>query len=185
MPSDFTPPSEELLRLAEEISLLRRDFQVGMAALGRIEKRLKATFPTYAPKKQTRQPSSSDTRRHSTKSRDDLMTDFDSLISATKERGDVGFESFLSTLPEQDVIAMAYELGVGSPKTTSTKKAREGIRENRSSSALKTRKTLDNPTQLTCSPRPRIASYLSGWSGPQKMRLDETRCSSPIARPPD
>jgi hypothetical protein len=128
MPSDFTPPSEELQRLAEEISLLRRDFQAGMAALGRIEKRLKANFPAYAPKKQMRPPSSSSgSRTLSTKSRDDLMTDFDSLIAATKEKGDVGFESFLSALPEEDVIALAYELGVGSPKT-SIKKAREGIR---------------------------------------------------------
>jgi hypothetical protein len=138
MPSDFTPPSEELQRLAEEISLLRRDLQAGIAALGRIEKRLKATFPAYTPKKQMRQLSSSDTRPLSTKSRDDLMNDFDSLIAVTKERGDVGFESFLSTLPEQDVIALAHELGVGSSKATSTKKARDGIRKRIQESLLLT-----------------------------------------------
>ena len=138
MPSDFIPPSEELQRLAEEISLLRRDFQTGMATLSRIEKRLKVAFPGYAPKKPTRQQPSSDSRPLSTKSRDDLMTDFDSLIAATKERGDVGFESFLSTLPEQDVIALAHELGVGSPKATSTKRARDGIRKRIQESLLLT-----------------------------------------------
>jgi len=137
MPSDFTPPSEELQRLAEEISLLRRDFQAASAALGRIEKRLKATFPAYAPKKETsRHSSSPKSRPQSTKSRDELMANFDSLIAATNEKGDAGFESFISTLPDQDVIALAYELGVGSLKTTSTKKAREGIRKRTEESLL-------------------------------------------------
>ena len=128
MPSDITPPSEELQRLSEEINLLRRDSQVVIAALGRIEKRLKVTFPAYASKKgATRPPSSPDSRPPSTKNRDALMTDFDRLIEATKEKGDAGFESLLSTLPDQDVIALAYELGVGSLKATGTKKATEGI----------------------------------------------------------
>jgi hypothetical protein len=127
MSSDFTPPSEELLRLAEEIGLLRRDFQAAMAALRRIEKRLKATFPAYASKKElSRSPSSPESRPPST-NREDLMVDFDRLIAAAKEKGDAGFELFISTLPDQDVIALAYELGVGSLKKTSTNKAREGI----------------------------------------------------------
>jgi hypothetical protein len=136
MASDFTPPSEELQRLAEEISLLRRDLQTSMAALGRIEKRLKVAFPAYAPKRQVRQLSSSNSRPSSTKSREDLMTDFESLSAATKQGGDTGFESFLSALPEQDVIALAYELGVGSAKTTSARKAREGIRKRIQESLL-------------------------------------------------
>jgi hypothetical protein len=119
MPSDFTPPSEGLQRLAEEIGLLRRDFQSVIAALGRIEKRLKATFPAYTPKKEKgRQPSSPEPRLQSTKSRNDLMADFDELIAATKERGDAGFETLITNLPDQDVIGLAYELGVGSLKTT-------------------------------------------------------------------
>jgi hypothetical protein len=128
MNSDFTPPSEELQRLAEEISLLRRDFQAATAALGRIEKRLKAAFPSYPSKKQSSRTSSSEARPQSTKTRDQLLADFDSLAAATKEHGDRGFESFLSALPEQDILAMAYELGVAAPKK-SVKKAREGIRK--------------------------------------------------------
>lgn len=130
MPNDFTPPSEELQRLAQEISLLRRDFQSGLSALGRMEKRIKAAFPDYAPRKQARLPSvSSESRAASTKTRDQLMADFDLLATATRQRGDAGFESFLSRLPEQDVIALAYELGVGSLKKGSVKKARDGIRK--------------------------------------------------------
>lgn len=139
MPNDFTPPSEELQRLAEEISLLRRDFQAGIAALGRIDKRLKAAFPAYAPKKHSRQWSSSpESRPASTKTSDELMADFDSVTAATKERGDVGFESSISALPGEDVIALAHELGVGSLKTTSVKKAREGIRKRIQESLLLT-----------------------------------------------
>lgn len=55
------------------------------------------------------------------------MADFDELILATKEKGEAGFESLISIMTDPDVIALAYELGVGSLKTTTTKKAREGI----------------------------------------------------------
>ena len=40
-----------------------------------------------------------------------------------------GFDSFLSSLPEADVVALAHELGVGSLKNASVKKARDGIRK--------------------------------------------------------
>ncbi|MGA7415171.1 MAG: hypothetical protein WBW33_32165 [Bryobacteraceae bacterium] len=64
------------------------------------------------------------------------MADFESLIAAMKERGDVGFESLISSLPDQDVIALAYELGIGSQKATSTGKAREGVRKRIQESLL-------------------------------------------------
>jgi len=50
-------------------------------------------------------------------------------------RGDAGFESFLSTLPDEDVVALAYELGVSSLKAT-INKAREGIRKRIQESIL-------------------------------------------------
>ena len=136
MPSDFTPSSEELQRLADEISLLRRDFQTGIGTLSRMEKRLKAAFPSYAPKKQSRPQSSGEPRSASSKSADQLNADFDSLLNATKERGDVGFESAISALPDQDVIALAHELGIGSLKTTGVNKAREGVRKRVQESLL-------------------------------------------------
>lgn len=136
MLSDFTPPSEELQRLADEISLLRRDFQAGIGALGRMEKRLKAAFPAYAPKKQSCSPSSGEPPSRSGKTPDQLNADFDSLLVATKERGDVGFESAITAFPDQDVIALAHELGIGSLKTTSVKKAREGVRKRVQESLL-------------------------------------------------
>jgi len=136
MPSDFTPPSEELQRLADEISLLRRDFQTGIATLGRMEKRLKAAFPAYETKKKSRPQSSEEPRSASGKTPDQLNADFDSLLVATKERGDVGFESAISAFPDEDVIALAHELGIGSLKTTSVRKAREGVRKRVQESLL-------------------------------------------------
>jgi hypothetical protein len=138
MPNDFTPPSEELPRLAEEINLLRRDFQTGIATLSRIEKRLRAAFPTYAPKKLPRAKSSSEPRSASTKTEHELNTTFDSLLAATKERGDIGFETSVSALPDQDLIALAHELGIGTPKAPSIKKARAGIRKRIQDSLLLT-----------------------------------------------
>ena len=136
MPSDFIPSSEELQRLAEEISLLRRDFQSGMATLSRMEKRLKAAFPTYPAKKPVKAASTSKVGFAPARSREDLLAEFESITDATRQNGDLGFESSLSNLSDQDVLSLAYELGVGSLKTTSLKKAREGIRKRVQESLL-------------------------------------------------
>jgi len=124
--------------MAEEIGLLRRDFQAAIAALGRMEKRLRAAFPNYPAKKPASGRLSSAERPASTKSRDELLADFDSLVATTRERGESGFESSIASLPEQDVLAMAYELGVASPKKSSVKKARQGIRKRIQESLLLT-----------------------------------------------
>jgi hypothetical protein len=133
MPSDFTPAPEELQRLADEISMLRRDFQTGIASLARIEKRLKLAFDGYVPKKTVR--TSSGSRPASSKSREELMSTFETVLAATRDRGDVGFESAISNLSDEDVVGMAYELGAGSQKS-SVKKAREGVRKRVQESLL-------------------------------------------------
>jgi hypothetical protein len=138
MPSDFTPPQEELQRVSGEIAVLRRDFQTALAALGRIEKRLRAAFPNYPSKKPASERVSAADRPASTKSREQLLADFDSLVAATRERGDSGFHWSLGRLPDQEILAMAYELGVASPKKTSVKKARDGIRKRIQESLLLT-----------------------------------------------
>lgn len=136
MPDDFTPPFEELQRVSNEISLLRRDLQTGLSALTRIEKRLRAAFPNYPSKKEERRDRPRENQAASQKSPDQLNADFDVLISATKERGDEGFEAAVSALSEPDVIALAHELGIGSLKTTSIRKAREGVRKRVQESLL-------------------------------------------------
>ena len=50
MNNEFTEPIDELKRVADEINSLRRDLQTTSAALGRIERRLKAAFPNYPEK---------------------------------------------------------------------------------------------------------------------------------------
>lgn len=135
MPNDFIPSQEEMQRVADEISLLRRDFQTGIAALSRIEKRLRAAFPAYPAKKAPRPATGGEPPPSPLKTGDELRTDFEALLAATKERGDVGFESTIGAMFERDVIALAHELGIGSLKT-SARKAREGVRKRVQESIL-------------------------------------------------
>lgn len=139
MPSDFTPPSEELQRLSEEISLLRRGLQEGLASLNRIEKRLKFAFPDLPSKRAARNDtlsSASHAASSKSKSSEELLADFEAIRFATKERGDLGFESSIGNLSDSDVVALAHELGIGSLKTTSLKRAREGVRKRVQESLL-------------------------------------------------
>jgi len=170
MPSDFIPPSGELQRVAEEISLLRRDFQAAVASLGRMEKRLKASFPAYSPKKPVKKANSG--QLQSGKTADQLNSDFDSLLVATKEGGDVGFESAISDFPDTDVIALAHQLGIGSLKTTSTKKAREGVRK-RVQESLMLSSTRKKTVEQADEPNPH-AFGTSGISPAEQARMPET-----------
>ncbi len=150
MSEDFTQPSGELLRVAEEISLLRREIQMASAALGRIEKRLRVAFPNY-PKAKSRsktllQAKSSEPN----KSRDELMAQFEILLAATKENGDVGFSSEIDKLSPEDTIALAYELGVTGSRKMSLKKAQEGIRGRIQESLLLAYNRKENTSAWSC-----------------------------------
>jgi hypothetical protein len=136
MSEDFIEPSEEIQRLAQEISLLRREAQNINSALGRIEKRLRAAFHYYPkPKASAKgQPKTEDQKL--SKTRDELMTLFEKLIEATKQNGDVGFSSEIGKITEEDLVALAYELGVTDGKRISQKKAREAIRKRVQESLL-------------------------------------------------
>jgi len=67
-----------------------------------------------------------------------ILADFDSVLAATRQNGDAGFESSIGNFPDQDILALAYELGAASPKKTSVKKARAGIRKRIQESLLLT-----------------------------------------------
>src|SRR5260370_12011160 len=68
-------------------------------------------------------------RQQSTKSEEQLKEDFQRILKAVEESGPQGFDSTIASLPQEDVIALAVELGVGQPKRTSFSKAIDGIRK--------------------------------------------------------
>jgi len=136
MNNEFPDTNEELVRIAEEISLLRKDFQAGISILNRIEKRLKASFQNYPEKskavsssqnKETRN-SKSKKREMSTKTREELLEIYSDLLDAIKQNGDKGFESKISEIQEQDILALAYEVAATPGQSSSLRKAQDGIR---------------------------------------------------------
>jgi hypothetical protein len=126
MNSEFPEPGEEVKRLASEIEALRGEMQMSFRKLVQMEKRLRSVFPTL-PKKLKAMPGHE--RPASSKNEAELEADFQSLLKAVEQSGPHGFDSVISSLPQEDVIALALELGVGQPKRTSFNKAVEGIRK--------------------------------------------------------
>lgn len=128
MNNEFNEPTEELRRVAEEIGLLRRDIQTASATLGRIERRLKAVFPNYPAKK--KEPKRNKTERSvSLKTTQELQSIFNDLVTQTQNSGDSGFASRIGKLSDEDVVALATEVGVSSKNRLSRNKATEGVRK--------------------------------------------------------
>ena len=125
MNSEFPQPGEEVRRLASEIEALRGDMQMAFRKLTQMEKRLRSVYPDL-PKRPKALPSQQ--RPQSTKSDAQLQADFQSILKAVEESGPPGFDSAISALPQEDIIALAVELGAAQPKRTSLNKAIEGIR---------------------------------------------------------
>jgi hypothetical protein len=126
MNSEFPQPGEEVKRLANEIEALRGEMQMSFRKLAQMEKRLRSAFPNL-PKNRKTTPEHE--RPTSSKTEAQLEADFQSLLKAVEESGPHGFDAVISALPQEDVIALAVELGVGQPKRTSLNKAIEGIRK--------------------------------------------------------
>jgi hypothetical protein len=120
-----TSDADELAKLSQEISLLREQLQVATSALGRIEKRLKLVFPAYEAKKK-RAAAPPDTP--SQKSRDELMRIFEELLAVTRAGGDGAFAAGVRSVPEADLVALAFELAVSDRRKISVAKATTGIR---------------------------------------------------------
>jgi hypothetical protein len=126
MNNEFPEPGEEIKRLANEVEALRGEMQVSFRKLAQMEKRLRAVYPNL-PKKP--KPLPEQARQQSSKSEEQLKEHFQSILKAVDESGPQGFDSVVASLPQEDVIALAVELGVGQPKRTSLSKAIDGIRK--------------------------------------------------------
>lgn len=129
MNNEFTEPNDELKRVAEEINLLRRDLQATSAALGRIERRLKAAFPNYPDKAKQSKGKKKTERISSTKTPQELQSIFNDLVVSTQNGGDSAYTSMIGEFSDEVIIALAVEVGIGSPSRLSRRKAVDGIRK--------------------------------------------------------
>jgi hypothetical protein len=129
MNNAFTEPNDELKRVAEEINLLRRDIQTASAALGRIERRLKAAFPNYPIKQKQPKEKKPSKRTHSSKTPQELRASFEDLVTRTQNGGDSAFAAKVSEFNDEDIIALSVEVGMGSHSRLSRRKAVDGVRK--------------------------------------------------------
>lgn len=126
MNNEFPTPPEEVQRLANELELLRSDFQGALSKLNQMDKRLRAAFPSLPkPKKRERFQSKIPA---STKNSEQLLAIFDELVVLKRENRDHDFEIRLRNLPPEDAVALATELGASKGKKLSLKAALVGIR---------------------------------------------------------
>lgn len=129
MSNEFFEPSDEIKRVAEEINLLRRDIQTASSTLGRIERRLKASFPNFPSKKKQSIKNKETGKMRSSMTSQELQTIFDDLVSSTQSGGDTSFAQSINKYSDEDIIAIAVEVGVGSSRRLSRSKAIDSIRK--------------------------------------------------------
>jgi hypothetical protein len=122
---------KELLYLIEAISLLRNDIKEINQKIGKIEKRLQASFPKYKEIKE-REPKI----RNIETDRENLLQIFEELIVITKEKQDIGFSVKIKEYSNDTIIALALELGVPGSKKMGVNKAITGIK-NRIQESIK------------------------------------------------
>src|SRR3989338_3352525 len=129
MNNEFVEPIDELKRVADEISSLRRDLQTTSAALSRIERRLKAAFPNYPAKPKKPKNQKKTDKKSLLKTSQELQMIFEELVALTQKGGDGGFASRIDEFSDEDVIALAVEVGFGSQSSLSRRKAIDGVRK--------------------------------------------------------
>jgi len=129
MNNEFTEPTDELKRVAEEINLLRKDIQTASAALGRIERRLKAAFPNYPSQPKKAKEKKQTGKIISSKKSHELLAISDDLVSRTQGGDDSAFAERMTEFNDEDIVALAVELGMGSRSRLSRQKALDGIRK--------------------------------------------------------
>jgi hypothetical protein len=129
MSNEFAKPSDEIIRISEEINLLRRDLQQVAGALSRIERRLKATFPNYPARQKTDRaiPRTKPPPSHLTPQ--ELQQLFNDAVAATQADGDNGFQRRVSDTSDSDIIALAVEIGMGASSSLTRNKAIGGVRK--------------------------------------------------------
>ena len=129
MTREFLEPAEELVRVAEEINLLRRDLKESFAMINRIERRLKAAYPNYPDKPVQSEKKKQQESDSTSKTRVDLLNIFEKLVACIQNGGEDVYFSMIKDLSDLDIIALAVEIGIGSKSKLSRRKSEEGIRK--------------------------------------------------------
>ena len=124
--TDFRTPEQEILKLLDECSEIRRTLQSMSAQVGRMETRVKRAFPAVADKAQEKARGANQSKTSSLSS-EQALAEFDRIVELAKAEA-AEAERALYAKSAADLFAIAKEIGVSFSKSKPSVKAiREGV----------------------------------------------------------
>ena len=115
-PSEFRNSEQEIFKLLEECSELRRALKSISSQLGRIETRVKRAFPLAAKQIEERKRARARTTQTSLTS-EQALVEFDRVVGIASSGHVEEAERALREMAPPDLLVMAKELGVSFPKS--------------------------------------------------------------------
>jgi hypothetical protein len=109
--SEFRTTDQEVLKLLEEFVELKRTLKTISGQLGRLENRVKATFPNAAKQMQERKAKFTDQKANSLTSVE-AQKEFDHIVQMARSGAASEAESYLERLSPLNLLAIAKEVGV-------------------------------------------------------------------------
>lgn len=131
---EFRSESEELLRVLAELEETKRQVRELATRLGSTEKHLRRVFRVPRPSRPAVKAASA--AQLGTLGREQLLELFDKLRATHVDAPDGDSERALEALPEPEVRALAWELGITGGRSLSIRKARLAILAKLRESAL-------------------------------------------------
>jgi hypothetical protein len=111
--TQFRTPEEEVQKLLEECTELRRTLKTISSQLSRIETRVKAAFPAAAKIVKERQVANS--KKESSLSPEQALAEFDRIVALASSGATSEAEAYVARKPSADLLAIAREVGVTFP----------------------------------------------------------------------
>lgn len=114
--TDFRTPEEEVLKLLDECTELRRTLKTISTQLGRMENRVKRAFPAAAEKARVRAKSNRQLTGESILP-EEALAEFDRIVGLVASGASEEAERIVESKSASDLFAIAKELGASFPKS--------------------------------------------------------------------
>jgi hypothetical protein len=109
--TEFRSADQEVIKLLEECSELKRTLRTVSAQLGRIENRVRAAFPV-ASKIVRERNSAASKQKASSLAPDQALAEFDHIVKLASSGATVDAENYVERKSASDLYAIAKEVGV-------------------------------------------------------------------------
>lgn len=110
----FRTPEEEVRKLLDECSELRRTLKTISSQLSRIETRVKAAFPAVAKSVKERQLANA-SQKESSLTSEEALSEFDNIVRLASSGATSDAEAHIAHKSGADLLVIAREVGVAFP----------------------------------------------------------------------